>query len=179
MDLIAYIHKGDLDGLAKVNGIDVPRLRGYRLMKDQNPVDEDFIQRCLKAEEQDVTVLTEYTITRMAEYLFEGNLMAIRDEADDLMDRLTDYSRCEKRLREQYDMWNKYAGREDVLMIHSRMGGCTYTYMDANGDRQTYDLRKQPWYLGCVNDAYDGTYVDIYAKIKTEGEVPDTKEETE
>ena len=48
--------------------------------------------------------------------------------------------------------------------------------MHKDGNEITYDLRKQPWYLGCVNDAFDGTYVDIYAKIKTEGDIPDIKE---
>lgn len=168
MDLIAFIHKGDLDGLAKANGIDVPRLRGYRLMKDEKPVDEAFIQECIKAETDYRLDSTDRTITSMIEYLIDHDLSAIRSEAMDLVHELREYSRYEGRLREQYDMWNKYAGREDVLMIHSRMGGCTFTYLDANGDRQTYDLRMQPWYLGCVNDAFDGTYVDIYAKIKTE-----------
>ena len=39
MDLWAYSNIGDLDELAKKNGIDCPRLRGYRLMKDEEPID--------------------------------------------------------------------------------------------------------------------------------------------
>ena len=168
MDLFAYIQKGDLDGLAKTNGIDVPRLRGYRLMKDETPLDETYIQECIKAETEYRLESTDRTITAMIEYLVNKDLSHIRSEAVDLVDDLREYSRYEERLRKQCDMWNKYVGREDVLMIHSRMGGCTYTYTDANGNENTYDLRKQPWFLGCVNDAFDGTYVDIYAKIKTE-----------
>ena len=177
MDLFAYIQMGDLDGLAKANGIDVPRLRGYRLMKDEKPVDEAFIQECIKAETEYRLESTDRTISAMIEYLINHDLSHIRIEAMDLASDLRDYSRYEERLREQYDMWNKYVGRTDVLMIHSRMGGCTYSYIDKDGERQTYDLRKQPWFLGCVNDAWDGTYVDIYAEIKTEGAVPDDTQE--
>lgn len=168
MDLIAYIQKGDLEGLARANGIDVPRLRGYRLMKDETPLDETYIQKSIKAETEYRLESTDRTITSMIEYLANNNLSAIRSEAVDLAQDLREYSRYEERLRTQCDMWNKYVGRDDVLMIHSRMGGCTYSYMDSKGDRQTYDLREQPWFLEYVNDAYDGTYVDIYAKIKTE-----------
>lgn len=170
MDLCAYIQIGDLSGLAKANGIDVPRLRGYRLMKDESPLDETYIQECIKSETEYRLESAERTITAMVEYLVNKDLSSIRFEAEDLAHGLRDYSRYEGRLRKQCKMWNKYVGREDVLMIHSRMGGCTYTYMDANGDEKTYDLRKQPWFLECVNDAFDETYVDIYAKIKTEGE---------
>lgn len=36
MDLGAYVNIEDLDAIAKANGIDIPRLRGYRLMKEEN-----------------------------------------------------------------------------------------------------------------------------------------------
>lgn len=41
MDLGAY---GQIEGLSEIaqrNGIDCPRLRGYRLMKDEEPIDFD------------------------------------------------------------------------------------------------------------------------------------------
>lgn len=43
MDLYAYCQIDELDELAKKNGISVPRLRGYRLMKDEKLItDEDW-----------------------------------------------------------------------------------------------------------------------------------------
>lgn len=59
-------------------------------------------------------------------------------------------------------MWNKYAGREDVLYIHSRMGGGNWKYW--NADKRT-ELMNQPWFLGRVDDCFDSTYCDFYAKI--------------
>ena len=56
-------------------------------------------------------------------------------------------------------MWNKYAGKENVLYIHSRIGGGNWDYYGGN------ELSKQPWFLEKVDDCYDDTYCDIYAKI--------------
>ena len=39
MDLGAYAQIEDLENIAKDNGIEVPRLRGYRLMKEESKVD--------------------------------------------------------------------------------------------------------------------------------------------
>ena len=41
MDIFAYAQIGDLEQLAESNGISVPRLRGYRLMRDERPIDPD------------------------------------------------------------------------------------------------------------------------------------------
>ena len=72
--------------------------------------------------------------------------------------------KVKKRVKEQFDMWNKYVDRDDVLYIHARLG---------SGNWGGYDCDKivkgQPWYLEHCEDHFDCTYVDIYAKIK---EVP-------
>ena len=39
MDLGAYVQIEELEKIAKKNGIEVPRLRGYRLMSEEQPVD--------------------------------------------------------------------------------------------------------------------------------------------
>ena len=44
MDLGAYAHIGELGKIAKENGIEVPRLRGYRLMKDEEPIAKKEIE---------------------------------------------------------------------------------------------------------------------------------------
>lgn len=51
MDLGAYVQINDLDELAKKNGIEVPRLRGYRLMKDEEPVTQEEINEMIKEAE--------------------------------------------------------------------------------------------------------------------------------
>ena len=57
-------------------------------------------------------------------------------------------------------MWNKYVGRENVLYIHSRIGGTNWDYYNGN------ELTKQPWFLEKVDNYFDSTYCDIYALIK-------------
>ena len=45
MDLGAYIQIERLDAIAKANNIDIPRLRGYRLMSEVRPVSSDEFAR--------------------------------------------------------------------------------------------------------------------------------------
>lgn len=140
MDLGAFVQIEDLGKLAEANGIDVPRLRGYRLMSECKPYTEEEIEEQVREMVQ-----------------------CYRDSNESLTGLY--YKRFE--VREQCETWNKYAGRTDVLYIHSRMGGTTCGYWDDETDEYvtTYDLKTQPWFLDHVCDSYDGTYCDIYAKI--------------
>ena len=61
-------------------------------------------------------------------------------------------------------MFNKYVGRKDILYIHARIGGGNWSYYHHRVD-------KQPWFIEKVDDAFDSTYCDIYAKINAESEV--------
>lgn len=63
-------------------------------------------------------------------------------------------------ITKQYETYNKYCGRNDILYIHARIGGGNWSYF--GGD----ELKKNEWFLEKVDDAYDSTYCDIYAKIK-------------
>lgn len=68
---------------------------------------------------------------------------------------LIDYERS-------YAMWktfNKYCGRDDVLYIHARIGG-------GNWPSYREEVENQPWFIEKVDDAFDSTYCDIYARIK-------------
>lgn len=48
MDLAAFVQIDDLDAIAKANGIEVPRLRGYRLMKDEQPISSEELRVLMK-----------------------------------------------------------------------------------------------------------------------------------
>lgn len=117
MDLYAYSQIERLDGLAKKNGIDVPRLRGYRLMSEEILITEDYIKK------------------------------------------------LGENARDTLETFNKYVGRCDILYIHARIGGGNWSHYRDQVDGQT-------WFLEKVDDPYDDTYCDIYAKID-----PDTVEE--
>lgn len=59
----------------------------------------------------------------------------------------------------QYKIWNKYVGRKDILYIHARIGGGNWScYYDK--------VVNQPWFIEKVDDSFDCTYCDIYAKIE-------------
>lgn len=185
MDLGAYANIDDLSIIAKKNNIVVPRLRGYRLMKDEDSVDiDEVIDKkqiaidCAK----DLCVskpfwnprswCAEYSIR--TDYICEYFLVTEKDEngytryTDVRWDRIHGWKRKVLktyihneivRQRKQWEMWNKYAGKENILYIHARIGGGNWEYYYK-------EVAYQPWFLEKVDDCFDSTYCDIYARIK-------------
>ena len=187
MDLGAYVQIDDLEKIAKDNNINIPRLRGYRLMKDEEPVSSENLKALMKGCEVEVckclccsypfwdanSCCSQYSL--YTDYLCNYYLIKSIDEdgykryTDIRWDRIHGWKRRvlkfeikkqKKRIKEQFDMWNKYVGREDVLYIHARIGG--YNWNDYNGN----ELMKQSWFLDKIDDYGDDTYCDIYALIK-------------
>ena len=189
MDLGAYVNIDNLESLAKLNGIDVPRLRGYRLMKDEEPMTQEKIDEIVHRSiygrfgvcHQFCCSVPRFTDSNMHEFSWisdaiikkyciadsDGNYIGFR------WDLLHGKARKrlklaikhkEKSVREQYAAWNRYAGKDDVLYIHARIGS------DNWNDYRGYLLEKEPWFLEKVDDCVDNTYCDIYAKIEKYGE---------
>jgi len=188
MDLYAYSQIDELDELVKKNGIYVPRLRGYRLMKDEKPLTKEEWREIQHNIEIRVMVMlcesewgqnTYYcystrTIAKCAKHIknYECRSMSEDDEGyrepEIRWDRLKGkkkrifITRVKNELRDikkQYAVWNKYCGRDDILYIHARIGG-------SNWDCYNTDVKDQPWFIEKVDDGWDSTYCDIYAKIK-------------
>ena len=187
MDLGAYEQIEDIEEIAKKNGIEVPRLRGYRLMKDEKPVNisetvvkKDIAIRCVEdlCESQPFWVVNTgiAEFSSRTDYLKGFYLVVGRDK--DGYEKYTGirwnrihgwkrkvlktYIHNEmKRQTKQWELWNKYAGRDDILYIHARIGGNNWPYYHDQVDTQ-------PWFLEKVDDSFDSTYCDIYAKIKEE-----------
>lgn len=174
MDLGAYVQKdGNLNELAKANGIEVARLRGYRLMAREEPWTEQEVEKRRKdlegtywwmesSENPDWQEHTceEYvngyrppTWNRMIDFVPDKK----NPEGDYVMRKIGifhEISCLRGRIVEQARCWNAYAGKEGVLYIHSRCG------------RGWRNYRNEPWFLdGCL-DAFDPTYCDIYAKVE-------------
>ena len=176
MDLGAFAQIEDLEKIAKENGISCPRLRGYRLMKNEKPLklDDDLIK---KITIEVVENLVEEGWGQGGSFWFEyeNKLKYLVPDPeskyfyiDVRWDKISNKKRrmIKTRVRneirnykKQYDTWNKYLGRNDILYIHSRIGGGNWSeyYMDVIG---------KPWFIEKVDDAWDSTYCDIYAKIK-------------
>ena len=184
MDLGAYIQIADLDKIAKENGIEIPRLRGYRLMKDEELISQDEIKRMKKdcvievveelccskpfwSSNPEYIIYNTYT-DRLRRYFLikdkDGNYVDIRwDRIHGKKRKILKYAikKKERKIQAQFDTWNRYAGKEGILYIHSRMGG---------KDWESYEgkdlILKQPWFLDRVDDCWDETYCDFYARIK-------------
>ena len=163
MDLGAYANIPNLGDILKANGLSVPRLRGLRLMKDELPLSKDEIR-----EEAEASVALEvywdnkkYVIPNPEGWRIAWNKLHGKNRND-----IKFYvKKAIRNFEKQYGIWNGYCGRDDVLYIHSRLGGSNWDYYD--GD----ELTKQPWFLCKVDDAFDSTYCDIYAKIRRTDEV--------
>ena len=54
MDLLAYTEIDNLEQIAKENNIEVPRLRGYRLMKNEKTVSSEKLKELMKDCEVDI-----------------------------------------------------------------------------------------------------------------------------
>ena len=184
MDLGAYIQIADLDKIAKENGIEIPRLRGYRLMKDEELISQDEIKRMKKdcvievveklccskpfwSPNPKCRIYNAYTDYLRDYYLLknkDNNYVDVRwDRIHGKKRKILKYAIKKKQriIQAQYDVWNKYAGKEGVLYIHSRMGGSNWdTYEEKDS------ILKQPWFLDRVDDCWDKTYCDFYARIK-------------
>ena len=179
MDLGAYTQIDDINKIAKDNGIDVPRLRGYRLMKDEKSVSMSEIIDRKEIAAHCVEDLCEskpfwkpyscfYSFSIWTNYLKKYYLIEDKDGYIDVRwDRIHGKKRKIlktfihneiKRKTRQWEVWNKYAGRDDILYIHARIGGDNWNYYHKYVDNQ-------PWFLEKVDDSFDDTYCDIYAKI--------------
>ena len=188
MDLAAYLQIELFDEIAKKNGIQIPRLRGYRLMKDEKALNaESFTMLFNLCEIDAVDMLCRaepfwnlprnpgtrsygsYTDRRKYYLQYgidkEGERTAIGirwDRIHGKKRRILKYEikKNKRNALKQFSIWNKYAGRDDVLYIHSRMGNNNWENYD---DKDT--ILNAPWFLDRVDDWWDGTYCDFYAKI--------------
>jgi len=187
MDLGAYIQIEELDSLAKANGIVIPRLRGYRLMEFESPVNNATLIEMFHDCEIDAVrklsaslpfwnpkcdcriynkktdylraYFTRFSINERGERV----ATAVRwDRIHGKKRRILKYEikKQRKKILAQYSLWNKYAGQPNVLYIHSRMGGGNWLHYE---DKDL--LTAQPWFLARVDDWWDGTYCDFYAKL--------------
>lgn len=183
MDLGAYANIVTLGNLAKENGIIVPRLRGYRLMSQEEPLTKSEIEEQARETALDNCAdilrsmgygVTEYS--SRTDYKVGKYMVLSRDSHHDIIDvnwgavhgdlrrqMKFEIKKTKKRYFRQYNMFNKYCGREDVLYIHARIGGNNWAYYGGA------DLQNKEWFLDRVDDAFDSTYCDIYAKINEQG----------
>lgn len=182
MDLGAYIQIEDLDSIAEANGIKVSRLRGYRLMRDQAAYsDAELLEgehyARMHAYEHALSSDPPFTLNpqgygwndatrrREKKYLIKDgkdHTIGFRMELLHGKRRKAvkyEVKRFVKMQQTQMSLWNKYAGREDVLYIHARLGSWNWS-----GIQWPY-YKNEAWFLDGCDDIYDPSYCDIYARI--------------
>lgn len=178
MDLWAYANIENLDELAKKNGIVCPRLRGYRLMKDEECIDiKEFVAQnnteydCVRdlcrsvpfwSLNRDAYEFSKRTDKKVKYYTDENSETVRWDRIHGWKRRTlkTYIHNTVTRYKKQFAVWNKYAGQDGILYIHARIGGGNWPYYYK-------EVVNQPWFIEKVDDAFDSTYCDIYARIKT------------
>lgn len=182
MDLGAYAQIEDLEQVMKDNNIEIPRLRGLRLMKNESPITRASMEdrwEWIGIEECD-------TLCRNGFHL-HANWCELSQRTDEIVNKYMTRDKNDhvigikwnkvhgkkrkafkyvlRKARErvfiQVRMFNKYCGRDDVLYIHARIGAGNWSWYNCDEV-----VKGQPWFLDVVEDAFDCTYVDIYAKIK-------------
>ena len=181
MDLGAYAQIEDLEQVMKDNNIDVPRLRGLRLMKQEEPISkaamedhwewigvnacESLCQNGFKMN-GNLIELSERTNRIIDKYMIRNEdryVIGIKwDKVHGKKRKLFKYElrKAKERVLKQDNMFNKYCGRDDVLYIHARIGAGNWGWYNCDEI-----VKDQPWFLEYCEDAFDSTYVDIYAKI--------------
>ena len=144
MDLYAYAQIDELEEIMKANDIEVPPLRGIRLMSKETPecnyipdnlefnVLEDWVASDFGRDKvfQVYSSWTRELIKRLS------YISKIDDYGDDvrkinwklLKRKDKKYLKLQvkhriKEYRKQFETFNKYCGRDDVLYIHARIGG--------------------------------------------------------
>lgn len=181
MDLGAYVNIENLNHIMAENGISIPRLRGLRLMANEQPLTKEEIEsqaqfsamydcetlcaqrfrpNCFCHEFSSVTkaFMKKYLISSEKGYSYiDVNWKNVHGKKRKMFKYAI--KKAKKLVYEQYAKYNSYCGQKDVLYIHARIGGLNWYYY--GGD----EIEKQPWFIEKIDDSFDCTYCDIYARI--------------
>ena len=195
MDLGANAQIDKLQAIAEASGIDVPSLRGYRLMGEEAPLSDEEIEEIINDAvgtcwwlfssnsdpewyehtwDEFVKGYRPQNVPPGQKYCYpeQDDQKKVRKKKIHTTSIFQEVGMVEAMVKRQYMLWNRYAGRGDVLYIHSRMGGDARVHQTYEGEYARwngFDARDQPWYLDSCPDANDPTYCDIYARISAGG----------
>lgn len=186
MNLNAYSQIEDLMPVLQSTGIEIPRLRGLGLMKNEEPVNQTDLNEILHSMEilavQNLcesfpawdfySCCSEFcpaTDRRIKKYMIldeDGDPISIRwDRIHGKKRKTAKYAikQYKKAAIDNIKVFNKYAGRDDVLFVHARIGGDNWNYFNGPSIVESH-----PAFLEKVDNYFDSTYCDIYLKIGPE-----------
>lgn len=183
MDLFAYTQINSLHDILDSTGVDVPRLRGLRLMLEEEPISDDDIAEAIHDEQMYVAERVIRSIPKWStnsdttrygwetdracrKYLVygdDGRATAIRWELIHGQHRRNmkhAMKIAKRRVLDSFGTFNRYAGRDDILCVHARIGGRNWGYFNEGGAVSGSDA-----FIEKVDDMFDDTYCDIYLRI--------------
>lgn len=162
MDLFAYTQIDSLHDILDSTGVDVPRLRGLRLMLEEKPIPDDDIAEAIHDEQMYVAERVIRSIPKWStnsdttrygwetdracrKYLVyggDGRATAIHWELIHGQHRRNmkhAIKIAKRRVLDSFGTFNRYAGRDDILCVHARIGGRNWGYFKF---MDTIDLTK-------------------------------------
>ena len=183
MDLFAYTQIDSLHDILDSTGVDVPRLRGLRLMLEEEPISDDDIAEEIHEEQMYVA---ERVICSIPKWSPNSDTTRYNREIDrecrkylvhDADGKVTDVrwelihgqhrrnmkhamKIAKRRVLDSFGTFNRYAGRDDILCVHTRIGGRNWAYYNEGGAVSGSDA-----FIEKVDDMFDDTYCDIYLRI--------------
>lgn len=183
MDLFAYTQINSLHDILDSTGVDVPRLRGLRLMLEEEPISDDDIAEAIHDEQMYVAERAIRSIPKWStnsdttrygwetdracrKYLVygdDGRATAIRWELIHGQHRRNmkhAMKIAKRRVLDSFGTFNRYARRDDILCVHARIGGRNWGYFNEGGAVSGSDA-----FIEKVDDMFDDTYCDIYLRI--------------
>lgn len=165
MDLYAYSQIEDLKYLLERMNIDIPRLRGLRLMKEEEAMSEEEIKEAIKI---GLINWLDWNDNRgyKSALIYDKENIPVDADLSRLHGKKKKRARLEekhitKRYRECMELFNRYVG-QDILYVHARIGGGNRLYYTSYWKL----IKTHPLYLADVDDCVDPTYCDIYFKLK-------------
>ena len=172
MDIGAYARIEDLSAILASTGINIPRLRGLRLMATEEKIseDEDLVRACppwsVGSSCHSYCDRTDRNLKRFLVYTEDerGYKQPTAVRWSELHGKKRKKVKLlaktqAKRIRKSMETFNKYAGRKDVLYVHARIGGNNWVYFDGP------QVAEHPAFIERVDDWFDSTYCDIYIKV--------------
>lgn len=183
MDLYAYTQIDSLYDILSSTGIDIPRLRGLRLMLEEEPISDDDIAEAIHDEQMYVA---ERAIQSVPKWSPNSNVTRYNRETDRACRKYLVYDAdgrataihwelihgqhrrnmkhamkiTKRRVLDSFGTFNRYAGRDDILCVHARIGGRNWSYYNRGGAVSGSDA-----FIEKVDDMFDDTYCDIYLRI--------------
>lgn len=183
MNLYAYTQIDSLYDILSSTGVDVPRLRGLRLMLEEEPISDDDIAEEIREEQMYVA---ERAIQSIPKWSPNSNVTRYNLETDracrkylvyDADGKITDIrwelihgqhrrnmkhamKIAKRRVLDSFGTFNRYAGRDDILCVHARIGGRNWSYYNRGGAVSGNDA-----FIEKVDGMFDDTYCDIYLRI--------------